>query len=143
LITSSLLSFESGQVYLTGGRGPVGPVGPAGASVISKTAGENITVNRLVYVDGGLVYHADKDDLNKTNVFGLATQSVSSGGAVEILTFGERSDAFSYPDNGDIWLGNNGQILTTAPTTGTLVHVGAITSSSSIILNISDGIVLA
>jgi len=142
---SSILAFDSGQVYLSGGRGPAGPVGPAGSSYVAKNAGEDIIVNRLVYVEDGLAYHADKDTPSKASaVFGLAVQSATTGSQFDILTFGERVDgSFGYPSSGDLFLGNNGQLLTTAPTSGTLVHVGAITSSTSIIINIQEPLILA
>jgi len=144
-LASSMLAFEGGQVYITGGRGPVGPTGPAGSSYVYRVCGEDIIVNRLVYIDNGLVYHSDKDTYSKAeSIFGLAVQSVSSGGSIQILTFGERIDgSFGYPNNGALFLGSNGQLTTTPPTSGTLVHVGAITSPTSIIINIQEPLILA
>jgi hypothetical protein len=142
-IASSMLAFEGGQVYITGGRGPAGPTGPAGSATLPMNCGEDILVNRLVYATGGLIYHADKDTPSKTKVIGLSTQSVSSGGSVEILTFGEKFDgSFGFPSSGNLWLGSNGQLVTTAPTSGTLVLVGTITSASSLIINIQQGLKL-
>ena len=142
-LSSSMLAFEGGQVFIAGGRGPTGPTGPAGSSTLPMNCGEDIIVNRLVYATGGLIYHADKDTPAKSVVIGISTQSVSSGGSVEILTFGERLDgSFSYGSSGDLWLGTNGQVLTTAPSTGTLVRVGSISSNTSIILNIQQPLTL-
>ena len=142
-LASSMLAFEGGQIYIAGGRGPTGATGPAGSSVLVVNCGEDIVVNRLVYMTGGLIYHADKDTYSKSHAIGLSTQSVSSGGAVNVLTFGERFDgSFGYPSDGELFLGTNGALLTTAPTSGTLVLVGTITSSTSIIINIQQGLTL-
>mgnify|MGYP003674314542 FL=1 len=142
-MNSSMLAFEGGQIYIAGGRGPAGPIGPAGSATLPITCGEDILVNRLVYAVGDLIYHADKDTPAKTKVIGLSTQSVSSGGAVEVLTFGKRLDgSFGYPTSGELWLGTNGVLLTTAPSSGTLVLVGTIISSTSIIINIQQGLTL-
>lgn len=143
-LASSMLAFDGGQIYIAGGRGPTGQTGPAGSAFKQYTSGMDIVVNRLIYVKDGLAYHADNATLgNSTHLVGLSVQSVSSGGGVDILTFGDRTDG-SWSFNGDeqLWLGANGQLLTTAPSTGVLVNVGVVTSSTSINLNIQEPLVL-
>ena len=138
-IPSSMLSFEGGQIFVTGGRGPQGAQGPAGASTKTYTSGMDIVVNRLVYVKNGLAYHADNSTFDTaSHVVGLATQSVSSGGSLQVLAFGDRTDvSWTFTGNEQLWLGSNGQLLTMAPTSGILVQVGVVTSSTSINLTFS------
>ena len=144
-ITTSIVAFDGGVVHKTGGRGPAGPKGDAGAANISVQCGDDITVNRIVYVQDGKCYHADSSSYNTVRgIIGLSTQSVLSGGHVEILAFGKRYDGgFSYPSSGELFLGTDGQLVLSPPSNGVMVHVGYITGQKEIFINIQNPIVLS
>jgi hypothetical protein len=117
----------------------------ANAVTIAYAAGESITINRMVTARDGLLFTADKDNAaDAKHVVGLSLQSASIGEPVEVLLLGERIDgSFTYSGDEGLFLGADGRLETTAPTTGVLVRVGAVTSPTSINISIQQPIVLA
>ena len=116
------------------------PDAGAGSNIVCEyEASEVINTNRVVVIlPDGTVRHADKDDFTTVcDVIGISRQSAAQGALVEIVKFGKLLGVSTFPISANLWLGNNGAILTTAPTSGALLSVGTQTANSE--LNVKIG----
>lgn len=134
-------------VVMAGTQGPAGaqgPIGPDGASTFQRVAGETISALRLVYEnDNEEVFYIDQeDDININSILGLTITSASTGGNVSVRRTGIIDDDSWSWSVGRIWLGANGALTQSPPSVGFDVLIGAAVSSTRIILNIQDSILL-
>lgn len=97
-------------------------IGGGGDGTLQYPAGENISALRVVYILDGVAYKADQSNLYETSgAIGLTTAAASIGQSVTIKTSGELSDNgwnWSNPTNPAIYLGADGALTQTAPTSG-------------------------
>jgi hypothetical protein len=106
--------------------GIAGPPGASGSGTLfSRFAATDLGGHRAVRIGAdNLAYYADQALLANASVVGITDSAVSSGGAVTIRSEGEVSEPSWAWEPGAIYLGSNGQLTQTAPTTGVLVEVG-------------------
>jgi hypothetical protein len=108
-----------------------------------KIASENISALKLVYADVLNCYLADNSDELKTSVIGVALNGANIGEEVEIKTSGELKDIFFNFSIGEkLFLGANGAITNTPPSSGYHVCIGHGLGSGAIFINIESEIVL-
>lgn len=110
--------------------------------VESETAGTDVSIHRLVKydADGEVVYvdGSDPDDVNL--VCGLTLQSVSAGGAVNVLKFGVLTDpSFSFTPDTPLFVGTTGQISET-PGTGFTQQIGVSRAATGLFFAIFLGV---
>ena len=87
-------------------------------------AGETLLSNKAVCLKSGKLYYADNTDVTTINVLGITRQAGSVGDKLEVYLIGEISDsAFSFDTTLNIFVGENGGLTQTQPTTG---YSGAI-----------------
>jgi hypothetical protein len=92
--------------------------------------------NELIYADSGTPGHAFK-------VVGLLPSAVAAGSTVQVLTDGAISDSnWNWDTERPIFLGLNGQLTQTAPTTGFLLQVATATTPTQIDFEIQEAILL-
>ena len=135
-LTEVLIAFGE-----QGPPGPPGPPGGGGDEYMTRTAGQTISANRVLYDRGGLVYPLGQDDAE--NIFAILGLSVSAGqpGAqISVQRSGTMTDSGWTWAYGRVYLGANGQLTQTPPTSGFSVLIGFAATATSINLSINDPI---
>jgi hypothetical protein len=120
-----------------------------GAGIVKLTAGENISINDLVYIStgtgndsartAGRVYKVDASNDDRVEVLGFATKAITSGAIGEIQTSGSLP-GFSGLTPGRIYYASAstpGAITLTPPSTNGqwVVAVGLATSATELVIN--------
>jgi len=110
-----------------------------------KTADESISALKLL--QGTSNTNVSKAEPNITfieaTVLGLACNAGTTGDNIEVATYGEVSDpSFNFGVNEMLFLGPDGTITATPPTTGVLTRIGYGLGPGRIFLNIEDPICL-
>jgi len=94
----------------------------------------------------GLLYLADGTDLNTSrSIIGMTTEAVPAGINPIILFEGPHSDIswnWNVAVDVSLFLGANGLITQTPPTSGYVLRVGFATSAQSLFLHLSEPIIL-
>ena len=146
VMPSDIAQIEPEYVILAvGEQGPpgVGIPGPAGGSAFQRTAGQRLSALRAVYEVDGMVYPLDHTDAANIDLMvGLTLTAAEEGAAINIQASGPLDDAGWHWTPGRLWLGADGTLTQTPPTTGFNLLVGAAVSSTRIILNLQDPIEL-
>jgi hypothetical protein len=125
---------ESGDVYFISGSGSVVPVFIATANTI-------LSGHRCVVIDSGLAVYADKGTpSHATRVAGITRGAIASGASGEIQYGGEMSDPSFAFTPGAIYLGSNGLLTQTPPTSGFILEVAKALTSTRILINIQSPI---
>ena len=148
---------ETGNVTVTsasgitvatiGTQGPQGPAGESSQATVA-TAGETLSALRIVYVNRstGKVRYADKDTaVHSHSVIGLTTEAVNLDEQVDIQTLGVVTDnSWSWNMSGDtsLYLGTNGALTQTPPTSGFSMKVGFAMSATKIYVRIETPVFL-
>jgi len=128
---------------IQGPTGPTGPAGPAGGSAITVTAGEDLTQARAVAIQGGEGFRADSSTLaHAGTVVGIAATFIGSGGSGGIQVSGEFTFVGWSWGDGPIYLGLDGVLTQTAPTTGFLIQMGRPLSPTSMVIEVQQSIIL-
>lgn len=90
--------------------------------VIHKECGQDIIANRAVILKNGKLWYPNllvESDVWK--IQGIASQSGSEHQKIDVYTEGEMTDqTWSWDVTKDIFIGDNGALTQTAPTTGTI-----------------------
>lgn len=134
------------QIVTVGEVGPQGSQGdPGGATGVTKTAGVSLSGHRAVvlnssseaiYADSSVLTHRDK-------VLGITTGAASAGADATILTYGELVEpSWAWTLDEPVFLGLNGLLTQTVPTSGFVQRVGFPTSATSLFIDIDDAITL-
>lgn len=120
--------------------GPRGATGPAGGSVVSYPAGETLSTGRVVVITGGSAfYFQPSNPAHKGRALGITTSSAGSIGAtVTIQISGIVTDAaFPALSNVQYWVGTNGVVQTTLPSSGNLQKAGIGVAASTLLIDFS------
>lgn len=107
-------------------------------------AANSINVNRAVaLLPDGRIVHADKDTpMHNLDVIGVSKTSGAVGQLVTVVKFGKLTGASFGPVSSNFFLGNNGQLLSSAPTNGNWLSIGIQETLSEFFVNIGESIVL-
>lgn len=113
----------------------IGPPG-SGASagpLIACIAGEAVGGHRVVAIrTDGKAYHVSPSDAEADSVAGLTTGAAILGDIVSITAGGEVSEPSWSWTPGSVWLGANGTMTQTVPTSGAIVRIGTALSATAI-----------
>lgn len=114
------------------------------SNLVNFTAGATIFGHRVVCLDGTSVRHPLlSNTLDAERVVGISIQSVSSGSQVAVAAFGPVSESsWAWPGGATLFVGDNGVLTTTPPTTGWIVSIARVASATSIIVDIQTPIFL-
>lgn len=138
------VAFGQVDVVTAGTQGPEGPQGPAGAggaSSFSKTAGGSITIYKMLAVQNtGDVVHADKDTASdEDRLVGIALGNATIGNPVNVQNTGEVTNAlWAWSVGAPIYLGVNGSLTQTKPTSGFVLRIGLPSGTDRMVLDIDD-----
>lgn len=105
------------------------------------TAGEVINGHRLIYLKDGLAYKASNDNPECFNrLVGMSINAASLGDAVTVRTGKIVNQGWGLSANAIYYLGLDGNITLTSPSTGIWQIVGYASDTETLIVNIEIGI---
>lgn len=103
----------------------VGFVGPVFRPAFSRTAGEALGGHRAVKLDSdGKAYYVSPSDADVDAIVGVTSGASSQDTPVNIVLNGEMTENSWTWTPGPVWLGANGVLTQTVPTSGAVVRVG-------------------
>lgn len=129
----------------TGQEGPPGPPGPAGdGSTITKIATANISGHRVVIASGSNgAAIADKDTPDHMHrVIGITRGAATTGSQIQIAGAGEMTEPSWNWSLGPVWLGSDGVLTQTLPTTGFILMIGTAIAPTVLMVKIGAPISL-
>ena len=122
---SAVIEFV--ELAVQGPPGPPGPIGPAGGTtIITRTTVAPIGGHRVVIQEAaGTVSYADHTDPAHADMaLGLTIEAADAGDEIQILVGGETIEpSWAWDVTRPIYLGANGLMTQTPPTTGFLQQV--------------------
>jgi hypothetical protein len=107
---------------------------------VKNTSGGQLTRGTPVYIVGNVgdtdrveVAAADFDDVTKMPAVGLLEQTLANNGSGDAIILGELDEANTnaYTINTELFVGNNGALTSTRPTTGQVQSVGVVARVNS------------
>jgi hypothetical protein len=119
-------------------QGQPGPPGTDAAEArASRVAGETLSALRGVWEDdAGAVWRLDASDAAHIALFaGITITAATAGDDVTIQRAGVLDAAGLNLTPGPVWLGTNGALTQTRPTSGFFLLLGAATAASRLILS--------
>lgn len=112
-----------------------------GSNTFDLIASSAIGGDRLIGVVNGYAVYADSD--LGIPAIGISTNAVNAGDNVAIAFAGKRTiTSANFNTNQPVFLGVNGLLTQTAPTTGILQRIGIAQDSNNLIIDISQSLVL-
>ena len=126
-----------------GPEGKQGPIGPSGGAAFVKTASATVSGGFVVGLDAqGEVAHADGADIDSAwRVVGVALNGANKGDPVTIVTAGEVEEpTWSWTEGAPVFLGANGSLTQTPPTSGYILVVGSAVGATRILVNVQQPI---
>lgn len=123
-------------------RGPQGVAG--GDGTVQRTAIASVTLSghRAVYLAGGEAAYASADDAATANAcIGITTGAALEGDEVVITTMGKLVEpTWTWTEALPVYLGLNGLLTQTVPTSGCLVELGIATTATELEVRIQSPI---
>jgi hypothetical protein len=114
--------------------------------LVTYVAGTALSGHRVVVIHpDNKAYYADHDIMDDVpRVMGITTQAASENNPIGILVFGEMIEpSWNWQEGKAIFLGSNGVLTQTPPTTGFLMEVAFAVTPQKIMVEIKPAIVLA
>lgn len=131
------------EVVAVGPQGPIGPEGPAGGTVLQATAAVALSGHRAVYRAADGLRYASADDLATINVLGVTTGAASPATLATVQINDELIElSWSWTPGAIVWLGLNGALTQTPPSSGAAVEIGVATSATGLLVRPQPSIVL-
>lgn len=108
--------------------------------VLERIAGETISALKAVYLtDPNTCKLANNTDDIQGTVIGITLTAGNIGDTIKILSFGILDDPFfAYTINQPVFLGLNGNLVTSQPSSGVLTEVGYGLGSGSFYVKINS-----
>lgn len=131
------------EVYIGGSAVSLG--GGSNANLEIANASETISALKCVYsVSANDVAIANNNiNFQSATVFGLTIVAVDTNESTQVQTYGVlRDSSFNWPSGTQLYLGTNGQITDTAPTSGFRTLVATSQGAGAIFINIQEPIIL-
>jgi hypothetical protein len=135
---------EQGPRGIQGEQGP--PGGGGASSDLVFTAGTNLSGHRVVIASSDTeINYADKDTpAHEFLVIGIIANAVSVGDSTTVTPEGIMIEpSWTWTPGNPIFLGNNGMMTQSAPTSGFVLEIGVAISSQSIWIAIGQAVELA
>lgn len=135
---------EVAEIIAVAEQGPPGPPGPSGVAIYTRQSTGALSAMRVVWEDdAGAVSALDGADEDHIDLLcGLTLTATSDAGQVAVQRTGAVDDlAWSWVP-GRVYLGADGALTQSPPSTGFDVLVGVAVSPTRLILNFQDPIEL-
>jgi hypothetical protein len=125
---------QSMVLEVLGGTGPAGPPGPAGGDMLDLPARGAIGGHRAICNDNGAATYADNTDISTAHTFvGISYNAASDSDIVNIVTAGPVTEAtWNWTPKQPIYIGTNGTLTQTAPTSGYIRRIGFAQTSTTV-----------
>jgi hypothetical protein len=126
-------------------RGEPGLDGISGEAILREAvAGAALGGHRAVYVEAGVANYASADNATSAAMcVGITRAAAVQGAAALIITAGLITEPSWSWAAGPVYLGINGALTQTAPTSGSLVRIGIATSPIEVDVRVEPPIQLA
>jgi len=108
-------------------------------------AGQILSALKCVYASSpNTVQYANNNiDFTSASVFGITIVAAQLNESTQVQTYGVlRDSSFNWPSGAQLYLGTNGQITDTAPTSGFRTLVATSQGAGAIFINIQEPIIL-
>ncbi|MDX4958022.1 DUF2190 family protein [Delftia acidovorans] len=143
VLVEQVEEIEILEVAEQGPPGRPGEPGPSGGASVQRTAGTNLSALLAVYELNGLVRALSADDGAHIDLLlGITLTAAQAGEPVNVQRLGAIEDPGWNWVPGRVYLGANGALTQTPPTSGFDVLIGSATSPTRIALNLQDPISL-
>lgn len=131
-------------VVTEAGQGPPGPPGPSGVAIYTRQSTGALSAMRVVWEgETGAVSVLDSSDEDHIDLLcGLTLTATSDAGQVTVQRTGAVDDLAWNWTLGRVYLGADGALTQSPPSTGFDVLVGVAVSPTRLILNFQDPIEL-
>lgn len=145
LVSTSMLRDAFNFTFeRVGATGLLPPLFPSGDDVVIRRAGETISALRGVYELAGRVYKLDQQDSDHIDYFlGITTSSATNGREIVVKRSGTIDDASWNWTPGLVYLGADGVLTQTVPTTGWELVVGNSPSPQRLNIDFDEPVLLA
>jgi len=108
----------------------------SGGEALEATAGEALGGHRAVYIDNGQAFYASASDTSiPGQVVGITTQAAAAGGSVNIRFVGALDEAGWSFAPGPVYVGINGVLTQTRPTSGWVMNIGVAVTPTRLLIN--------
>lgn len=131
------------EVYIGGSAVSLG--GGSNANLEVRNATQTISALKCVYASSANDVTIANNNIDFTNatVFGITIVAVDANESTQVQTYGTlRDSSFLWPNGTQLYLGINGQLTDTAPTTGFRTLVATAQGAGAIFINIQEPIEL-
>lgn len=106
-------------------------------AAITTIAGEDVAPNRVVYINAGKVYLADKDNLtDRDKVIGITKTAAIINNLVDVYTTNTVTNTSWNWNPGVVYVDTGGAMTQTEPTSGFIVQVGVVVNATTIFIDI-------
>jgi hypothetical protein len=133
--------------------GPEGPPGPRGkdgdvaitalAGVQQYTAGEAIGSPRAIMIVSGQAFRFDPSaEANAHKLVGVSASAAAPGGVVSVVEVGQLDSLGAFVQNSVYYAGALGVLTSTVPTSGVLVKLGIAKNTGTLIVEMSEPVIL-
>lgn len=124
--------------------GPRGADGLPGGSTLSYPAGEILSGHRMVVLNDGELFYADRTiTVHAKKILGMTVGATTLGELAGVQTGGEITEpSWSWTLDVPVWLGVNGLLTQVIPTVGFSLIVGFPISSTKLLIRISEPLFL-
>lgn len=112
-------------------------------NIIIKIAGENISANKVIYINEDAYLASSDQASHRDRIAGLSVASALTGASIKIRTFGEQyNNTWSWDVTKPIFCGVGGELTQTAPVSGFVQIIGTAIDTNRIFINIKDSTLL-
>lgn len=140
---------ETVVVVASGEQGPAGapgPIGPTGGSALSYVAATPIGGHRVVALNASAkVIYADNTQMGQFGaVLGISLGAANADASVDILRMGEIEEpSWSWLLGQPVFLGTNGLLTQTPPTTGFSLVVGFPVAPTRLFVSFREPVIIS
>lgn len=130
--------------FFGGVPGPPGPAGPTGGQILTGIAATNLSAGRVVISSGGeFAYFQPANLTHFGRAYGITTSSAVMGGSVQVQVLGNITDAsYTFVADTVLWVGLNGELTTTVPTSGLLQRGGVCLGDNTVRIDFAQQIII-
>jgi hypothetical protein len=135
------------QVATTFVAGPPGPAGPAGSGLVTSfVAASALSGHRVMITSGNGTcnYASSSDTSHALKLAGISTGAAAQGSTIDLQNSGRMEEpTWNWTPEQPIFCGITGNLTQTPPTTGFQCVVAMAESATSIIIKLSEPIIVA
>lgn len=110
--------------------------------ILSIIAGETINSPRAIMIKNSQAFHFNpSDENNYHNFIGISNNSATKDSLVYIIKSGKLNSQNSFIQDSTYWVGNNGLLTTTIPTSGIQLEVGYAIDNNNLFVTFENPII--